>query len=429
MGAVKHLLGRVWLTALLLCAGTTSASARQPLIVLDEGKYLHGVYPGSSIGNEDDFSCAMINAYVGSVGRPVAWVYFSNNWFTEDAAVFPRGKVCDIHRLGAVPFIRLMLRPDTDKVKKDGRGPYSSKKFQKYFANLDRINEGKVDALLQRWGRDARDFKYPLIVEFGTEVNDKSHGWNARYNGGPAGADKFKLAFRRVVDQVKNKAGAHNVIWVFHVTAGDSPDESWNRLESYYPDDPARPENDVVDWLGVSVYGAQKPKKEGDDDDNCPEFKPQMDDVYRRLNVMAPEQPGRPAKPIFVLEFGETAGHPYAKRSEPKWQRCKPEVWADAALTAMLKTTSPTDAKNPWWPRLRGFSWWNETWKDDGVVDMQVQHMPLLAERFRHYLTAEPYSLMIVDSPRYMPDFTAPSDDPCLSVPVGAGCAAPAPRP
>jgi hypothetical protein len=72
MRTVKHLLGTVSLTALLLWTGMTDASARQPLIVLNEGKYLHGVYPGSSIGNEDDFSCAMVNAYVGSVGRPDA---------------------------------------------------------------------------------------------------------------------------------------------------------------------------------------------------------------------------------------------------------------------------------------------------------------------------------------------------------------------
>jgi hypothetical protein len=405
------------------------ASARQPLVVLTEGKYLHGVYPGSSIGNEDDFTCAMLDAYVGSVGRPVAWVYFSNNWFTQEMAVFPWSKVCDIHRLGAVPFIRLMLRPDTEKIKKDGDAPYSSKKMQRYFANLDHINAGDVDELLQHWGRDARDFGYPLIVEFGTEVNDETHGWNASYNGGPTGAEKFRLAYKHVVDQVKNKAGAHNVIWVFHVTASDGPDESWNRLEKYYPDDPAHPENDVVDWLGVSVYGAQTPKKHKHDDENCPEFKPQMDEVYGRLKALAPEQPGRAAKPVFVLEFGETAGHPYAKKKEAKWQRCKPEVWADAALKAMLTTTSPTDPKNPWWPRLRGFSWWNETWEEDGIVDMRVQQMPLLAERFKHYLTDAPYSLMIVDRPQYAPDFAAPADDPCARVPGGEGCPSATPRP
>ena len=193
------------------------AGARQPLVTLTEGKYLHGVYPGSSIGNEDDFSCAMVNTYVGSVGRPAAWVYFSNNRFTREMAVFPRSKACDIHALGAVPFIRLMLRPDTDPIVTARGVPYSSEKIRTYFANLDRINEGKVDDLLQRWGKDASAFGFPLIVEFGTEVNDNSHSWNASYNGGPAGAEKFKAAFRRVVDQVEN--------------------EDWNRLERYYPDD------------------------------------------------------------------------------------------------------------------------------------------------------------------------------------------------
>jgi hypothetical protein len=56
----------------------------------------------------------------------------------------------------------------------------------------------------------------------------------------------------------------------------------------------------------------------------------------------------------------------------------------------MLTSASLTDPKNLYWPRLRGFSWWNETWEDHGVVDMRVQVMPRLAERFRYYLTADP---------------------------------------
>lgn len=356
MRKIKQLLRRSTLTGLLLCAVMTPVGAQQQLITLEEGKYLHGVYPGSSIGDEDDFSCPMIKAYVSSVGRPVAWVYFSNNWFKRETAVFPWSKACDIHALGAIPFIRLMLRPDTDPIKSARDVPYSSEKIRNYFANLDRISSGDVDELLQRWGREARAFGFPLIVEFGTEVNDHSHGWNASYNGGPAGAEKFQSAFRHVVDQVKNKAGAHNIIWVFHVTAGDSPEADWNRLERYYPDDPAHPERDVVDWLGVSVYGAQSTKKEKPDDENCPEFTPQLNDVYKRLNDMTPKQDWRPAKPIFVLEFGETSGHPYAKKKDAKWQRCKPEVWAEAALKAMLTAKSPAEPQNPWWPRLRGFS-------------------------------------------------------------------------
>jgi hypothetical protein len=62
-----------------------------------------------------------------------------------------------------------------------------------------------------------------------------------------------------------------------------------NRLENYYPG----PE--IVDWLGVSIYGAQEPKSE-----ECLPFESQMQAAYSRLNALAPE------KPIFVLEMGAT---------------------------------------------------------------------------------------------------------------------------
>ena len=49
------------------------------------------------------------------------------------------------------------------------------------------------------------------------------------------------------------KAEADNILWVFHVNYNDWPNESWNRFENYYPGD------DYIDWLAVSIYGAQQP--------------------------------------------------------------------------------------------------------------------------------------------------------------------------
>lgn len=406
----------------LLTAQATSLSARSSPLLLTEGKYWHGVYPGGCTGNEDDISCAGITSYENHVGRSVAWVYFSNNWFTPEAAAFPWDQVCAIHSRGAVPFIRLMLRPDTEKIVRDQ--PYSAEKIRKYFANLDKVNSGAVDSYLRRWGADARDYKFPLIVEIGTEVNDKTHSWNASYNGGPAGADKFKRAFRHIVEQMRAQ-GASNITWVFHVTPYGDPGDDWNKLERYYPDDPAHPEWDVVDWLGVSVYGAQTPQVERKKDYNCPEFEPQMSEVYRRLDRMAPKV-GNVEKPVFILEFGESANHPYARKSDAKWQRCKPDVWAKDALDSILATTSATDHRNPRWPRLRGFSWWNERWEEDGEANMRVQDLPFLAGRFWDYLTKAPYKDRIIDRPQYTPEFVIPSgSDACKGRECLRDCSAP----
>lgn len=93
----------------------------------------------------------------------------------------------------------------------------------------------------------------------------------------------------------------------------------------------------MVDWLGVSVYGAQTTEKHKREE-NCPAFKPQMDDVYRRLDSMAPASDGRTAKPVLVLEFGETAGHPgvfnlltFNERDCSRYAGVKPILPADVS--------------------------------------------------------------------------------------------------
>jgi beta-mannanase len=130
-------------------------------------------------------------------------------------------------------------------------------------------------------------------------------------------------------------------------------------MENYYPGD------SFVDWLGISVYGAQKKT------DACEPFAPRMQAIYQRLRTMAP------SKCIFLLEFGATAGHPQSNFDE----NCKATKWADDTLKAIVA--------NKQWPELRGFSWWNESWvnEDNSVTDMRVQTVPgLKAVFWRHIL-------------------------------------------
>ncbi len=400
----------VALVSVFLC-GTLPGFAQNQRIILPEGKFYHGVYPGGppddeNSGNEDMVRCEDIRSYVNSAGRNVSWVYFSDNWFSKSDTAFPWAKVCCIRRSGAIPFIRLMLRPDTNKIK-------SREKIDKYFANLERINAGEVDQALQAWGNAARDFGHPLIVEFGTEVNDKSHSWNGNWHAlkpkhGPKdfsyGPQQFKQAFKRIVQQVTQIGGAANITWAFHVTAQDDPAADWNRLEAYYPEG-------VIDWLGVSVYGAQTPKKERDDEDNCREFDVQFEPLYRRLQALAPD------KPIVILEFGETSGHPYAKRKEAEWQRCKQNVWAQNAFRSILTSRQ--------WPMLRGFSWWNEKWQEDGVANMRIQDSSELTSVFRNFLTSEPYRGLIIDRPIFSGDVTAANSSLCDREVCSPACANP----
>lgn len=311
----------------------------------------HGVFPGGRTGEEDDLTAADVESYETAAGRRVAWVYFSHNWYRGRA--FPAATASWIRGRGSVPFVRLMLRSSDQQNR--GEPVYA----------LSRINGGDFDADLRAWGSAARDFGTALIVEWGTEANGQWFSWNGIWNGGSGeGPRQFRDAYRRIVGLIRDQ-GARNVTWVFHVNGDDVPGEGWNRFEHYYPG------GDVVDWVGLSNYGAATPL-----DDEWPAFADGMDATVPRLEAMAP------GKPVIVLEFGVTAGNPGGS----------PSAWADDALRDLLGGR---------WPAVRGFSWWNETWQNDEDrshdTDMRVQTVPGLAEVFRRRLTES----NLLDRPLY----------------------------
>ena len=336
-------------------------------IPFDPRRLYHGVFPGIDTGEEDRVTWETLKAYQDAAGRDAAWVYFSHEW--SNGEVFPIDMARWIHARGRIPLVRLMMRHDTEQP--SGGSPDPDQSY-----SLESINNGVHDEKLYAWGRAAaNDFGAPLAVEYGTEVNGFWFRWNGLHNGGAAGPDNFVNAYRRIVRIVRDDAGARNVTWVFHVNDRDypepnTPQTSWNTAEHYYPGD------DFVDWLGVSVYGAQVPKA----DQTCELFAPRFAAVYDRLAAKAT------GKPIFLLEFGATKGHPNARRNE----QCRPDKWADAAFEAVFNKTR--------YPMLCGFSWWNEGWPNTDAprTEMRVQKIPELADIFRRRLTGNP---LIIDRP------------------------------
>ena len=326
------------------------ATFGQPLQVINSppaGQIYHAVYPGGKTGEEDDITLDDLRSYEQTVGKQAAWVYFSNNWYRERR--FPRDTASWIRENGSVPFIRLMLRD----------GPEQNQ--QNLIFTLQQILQGTFDADLHTWARDARDFGSPLIVEYGTEVNGEWFPWNGAWNGGsestgygdpayPDGPERFRDAYRHIIDAMRQE-GASNITWVFHVNHNDVPESSWNRFENYYPGD------GYVDWIGVSVYGAQTPLET-----EWPEFRPLMDEVYPRLVSLAG------GKPIVLLEFGVTAGNRFGDQA----------AWAESALADLTQLR---------WPKIIGFSWWNEAWENDNNpahnTTMRVQDNAALAAVFR----------------------------------------------
>ncbi len=337
--------------AVVLCVGVCGGEARESSDRLPRvgtppvGMMYHGVFPGGYSGAEDDITAEQVASYEDAVGKRVAWVYFSHNWY--QGTEFPRETAEWIRELGAVPFIRLMLREEWGR---------EGNRF-----SVEAVLEGRLDAELRRWGEAAREFGTPLIAEFGTEVNGEWFPWNGSHHGGgqtdgfgdpgkPDGPERFVAAYRHIVETIRGE-GASNITWVFHVNASDWPRTPWNRFENYYPGD------EYVDWVGMSGYGPQQPT-----DDGVETFREQMDGCYARLERLAV------GKPVIVPEFGCTAGSPAAK----------PEEWAGAALDDILGGR---------WPRVIGFSWWNERWQNDDNrahdSDMRVENTPALAAVFK----------------------------------------------
>ncbi len=321
--------------------GTAAGADPQKVLAPPSGIY-HAAFPDFG-GSEDRVSAARITAFNAIAGKRMAWAYFSQNWM--DGIKFPRTSVQTIQASGSIPFIRMMPRSTWNE---GGPDPVFT---------LQNILGGRFDADLAQWARDARDTRQPLMVEFGTEVNGDWFPWNGRWNGGAAGPALFQATYRHIID-IFRAQGANNITWVFHVDAQPSPETQWNKMAAYYPGD------DYIDWIGVSVYGAQAP---GED---WQTFTAVLDSAYAELAAISP------AKPIALLEFGVTEGVPGRDKA----------AWIRDALAAL---------RGGRYSRIKAISYWHERWRnDDGSVSNLRIDSSLAAKAAYQQGVADPVFLM-----------------------------------
>lgn len=341
MNMEKRLAIVVIVSICCLVGGSKNAMA-QSVKAPPQGKLYQGFYYSANDSNEHTVTPNDVALYEKTVGVRPVWVFFSDNWC--EGREFPSGMCEWIHKLGKVPYVRLMLRSKLDQ-----------DRAEKLFT-LDAIVAGKFDDDLRKWAKGAAQFKAPLLVEWGTECNGRWFSWNGKWNGGKAGPAKFVSAWRHIV-QLMRENGATNITWVWHVNDSDVPETAWNRLENYYPGD------DCVDWLAVSAYGPLKPN-DGEDAERLRDI---LDKVYPRLISLAPK------KPLILAEFGCTRHHPDITAAD----------WARDALNDLFSNR---------WPAICGFCWWNEAWPNDDNkkhdTDMVIMHDPALSEVFRDQLSA-----------------------------------------
>ena len=300
------------------------------------GRLYHGVFPAGRTEPDSDISMQAADAYVEAVGRPLAWIYFSNEWYVTTS--FPRVTAEAIRERGAVPFIRLHMR---SQQKQEVVDPLYT---------LDNINAGMFDGDLRAWADGAKQFGTALIVQYGTEVNGDWNPWSAPYNGGIAvGPAKFRAAFRHIVE-VMRAEGATNIVWALHLNGENWPsDQPGNNAGAYYPGD------DVVDWIGFSIY-----QNYGNSDPRCRDLDMLLKAREAELGEAAT------TKPLFLFELGTSVLS----------TQCNPGPWTRQTLTDLLGGR---------WPELRGFSWWDETQTNRSSV-MGVPDNPELREPFHDVL-------------------------------------------
>jgi glycosyl hydrolase family 26 len=313
-----------------------------------DGSLYHGVFPAGTTEPDSDISLDAADAYSAAVGRPLAYVYFSNEWFVSKA--FPRVTAEAIRARGAVPFVRLHMRSQDRQLVADP------------LYTLDNINAGMFDADLRAWADGAKAFGTALIVQYGTEVNGDWNPWSAEYNGGfEVGPGKFRQAFRHIV-QVMRAEGASNITWALHLNEENWPgDQPLNNAGAYYPGD------DVVDWIGFSMY-----QNYGVFDPRCRDIGQLLADREAELGDAAT------TKPLFFFELGTSATS----------TQCEPGAWVRQTLSDLLGGR---------WPEIHGFAWWDETVANGDFV-MGVPGSPVLQQPFHDVLNG-PLGAHLVDRP------------------------------
>ena len=312
------------------------------------GRLYHGVFPAGSTQPDADISMQAADDYVNAVGRPLAWIYFSNEWYVTKH--FPWATAAAVRARGAVPFVRLHMRSQ------------QKQKVVDPVYTLDNINAGMFDADLRAWADGAKEFGTPLIVQYGTEVNGDWNPWSAPYNGGiSVGPGKFRQAFRHIVE-VMRAEGADNIVWALHLNGENWPgDEPGNNAGAYYPGD------DVVDWIGFSIY-----QNYGNSDPKCRDLNALLKAREAELGAAATK------KPLFLFELGTSVLS----------TQCHPGDWTRQTLTDLLGGR---------WPELLGFSWWDET-QSGGSSAMGVPDNPGLRVPFHDVLNG-PLAPNLVDRP------------------------------
>lgn len=341
----------LWLLALVSCLATQAAPLK---VVPTPGSIYHGTFPDLTSPSNIFFEGYKINRLESLLAKPMAWVQFQDDFV--DGINFPWTAAQYIGNLSKIPYIRMLPRSHRRQI--SGADP---------IYNLRNILRGDFDRQFREYARQAKAFDFPLIIEFAPEANGQWYSWNGYWNGGgyttaygnpqlPDGPERYRDAYRRIINLFRAE-NVENVTWVFHVNSQSKPLTGWNTMAAYYPGDA------YIDWIGVSVFGAQYPWE------YWSTFTQVLDPVYNQLAAIST------TKPLSIAEFGviEDGRDPNRKAN-----------WIREALTSV---------RDGRYPRIQAVSYWSEhSWLPTGNNDLRIDSS---AQSLRMYnsLIADPIFL------------------------------------
>jgi mannan endo-1,4-beta-mannosidase len=125
-----------------------------------------------------------------------------------------------------------------EKVRSHGVIPFVQ--IDPTFASIPAIASGDYDGYLRSYAQSVRDFRTPVVIGFGHEMNTAEYPWGYKH----VAPKVFVAAWRHIVTLFRHQ-GAENVTWLWtinQVRPGSGPVAAWWPGRSY------------VTWVGIDGY-------------------------------------------------------------------------------------------------------------------------------------------------------------------------------
>lgn len=340
----------------------TKGMSQTPIVSIGQNSGLkiqapdQGAFHAAFLATSEEISSSSqllkkIEDFERAAKKRLEFVTIQSSWL--NGIYFPELEIKTIYDSGRIPILRIQPQ-SIDK-------QYTGEKDPIY--DLRMIAKGYFDFRIGSMLRQAakvrgKDGKLiPIMMVFGPEVNGYWNSYSGLHYGGGTtnqwgdpnvadGPEIFRDAYKRIISLSRRPiVNARNLTWAIHFDVQGAPVAEWNLMENYYPGD------DYIDWIGLSVLGAQS-KNELQWIDSFEDFVFNKTVVYdtRWEEFLAVS----PNKPKALFEFGiiEDPNDPERKAN-----------WIKEAFEVVEKKC----------PEFKLVSYWHESfWMEDEYTDLKI---------------------------------------------------------